>query len=257
MGAPRIEEVLAIADEAARVIMAHYARPSVRAEDKLDGSPVTDADHDANALLTRELTRRWPHPLVSEESPLPPYEVRQQWPRFWLIDPLDGTRDFIAKTGEFGVNVALIEGGRPVLGVIVAPALGVAWMAARGLGAHKREAGALRAIDCRHRRGPFIGLKSRFYSTAAVDAYLAAQEVDEVKVIGSTIKIGLIAEGAADVYMSPGHSKEWDTAPGQVIVEEAGGSLVVLETGQALTYGRADPENPALVVRSARLTPTA
>jgi 3'(2'), 5'-bisphosphate nucleotidase len=242
---------VAIADRAAQILIDHY-RSDLAVVRKADGSPVTDADRASSDFLTRELGALGGLPVISEESPIPPLEERRGWARYWLIDPLDGTRDFIAHTGEFAINVALIEGDRPVLGVIVAPALGVAWWAQRGGGAFARREGKVAPIRCRAEGPPWIGLKSRFHATPKTDRFFAEHGVGDVREMGSTIKVCLVAEGEADVYMSPGRSMEWDTAPGQIVVEEAGGHLLALPSLEPLRYNRADPTNPALVVCSQR-----
>jgi 3'(2'), 5'-bisphosphate nucleotidase len=252
MSLPEAHEVLAIAEEAGRLILEHYRQSDLGARAKEDGSPVTEADIAADALLRRALAARWPHPIVSEETAPAPYELRRSWSRFWLVDPLDGTRDFVGRTDEFCVNVALVEGDRPVVGVVAAPALGVSWIAERGGGALRIEAGAIRKMTCSRDQGRWIALKSRFHPSPDADAFYAALGIEEVVVRGSTLKICVVAEGLADAYASFGPAKEWDLAPGQLIAEEAGAFVRVVGTDETPRYNQELLTKPPVLFCSRR-----
>lgn len=252
MRTPGLAEIVTLAEQAGSLIMGFYQRSGVATRDKSDGSPVTDADLAAEAFLRDELARRWSYPIVSEETPPPPYEERKHWPRHWLVDPLDGTRDFVGRTGEFCVNVALIEGDRPILGVVAAPALATVWCAELGGGARRIEGGSERRLRCERGEAPIVALKSRFHAGEDVERWYREHGITDVRACGSTIKLCRIAEGAADVYVSYSPSKEWDLAPGQLILEEAGGHLLELASRQPLKYHRPSLVNPPVIGCSAR-----
>lgn len=217
--------------------------------DKSDGSLVTAADHAAEKLIIATLHRLTPDiPLIAEEA------VAQNGPpacptrTFWLVDPLDGTREFIARNGEFTVNIALIEDGVPVLGVVLAPALGILWAGGRGLGAWREDADGRRPIQVRSvpAEGMTV-LGSRSHGDdAAMTAYLQGRRVAGFKAAGSSLKFCLIAEGAADLYPRFGRTMGWDTAAAHAVLLAAGGSVCTLD-GQELRYGKAGLENPHFV----------
>ncbi len=239
-----VNDICRIADAAGAEIMRVY-RESFDVADKADGSPLTTADTLAHRLICDSLAALTPDiPVLSEESSEIPAETRLAWSRFWLVDPLDGTKEFIKRNDEFTVNIALVEGGEPVLGVVHTPALGITHSAARGLGARRRDAAGSRSIRCRpfDRRSVCL-VASRSHSGAAVDAYreALAREVDEVhnRSMGSALKICLVAEGEADIYPRLGLTSEWDTAASHCVLREAGGT-VVDTTGTELSYNRRD-----------------
>ncbi len=241
MPGERLEAVCRAAEVAAGRIMAIYATDfAVHRKD--DASPVTAADHAADETLRELLPEIAPVPVLSEETRAPAFETRRRWERLWLVDPLDGTSGFVARSGEFAVNVALIEDGSPVLGVILLPVRRCAYLAARGRGAFKRgEDGTL--VPIRSRRPvapPIVVATSRSRRNVRTRAFVGALgEVGEVELVqvGSAIKSCLVAEGVADVYPGFSPTSEWDTAAAQVIVEEAGGALVDT-AGEPLRYNR-------------------
>jgi len=197
---------------------------------KSDQTPVTTADLAANRIIVEALEQLPEgYPVLSEESDTVPFSERHDWTHFWLVDPLDGTREFIRRNGEFSVNIALVAHGKPVLGVVVAPDLGVSYFATRGCGAWKqldgkpaqainvRRAPAGSELTVARSRCPHVG--KRFQ--AFLDKLGQHNEIP----MGSALKSCLVAEGAADVYLRLGPSCEWDTAAAQCIVEEAGGHI--------------------------------
>ncbi len=243
-----LERVADIAGEAGAAIRAIAAR-GARARAKPDGSPVTDADEAANALIIERLRALTPEtPVVAEESAGP---GSRPAPRFWLVDPLDGTREFVAGRDEYTVNIALIEHGRPVLGAVLAPARGVRFAGAEGLGAWREDAAGRRAIMARAppASGP-VAAASRSHRDARTDAWLAAAGAARVVRVGSSLKFCLLAEGAADVYPRFGRTMEWDTAAGHAVLAAAGGSVRRADGG-ALGYGKAGFENPHFIARGA------
>ena len=246
-----------LAREAAREIMRIYAGDhGVR--DKADESPVTDADHAAEAIIVAGLRQLTPDtPVVAEEEMAAGrIPVIGDGP-FWLVDPLDGTKEFIKRNGEFTVNIALIENGRPTLGIVLAPASDKLWRGAAGLGADKSEnGGAFAPIVTRPQ--PTDGLTccaSRSHAIYSdLDIWFGREglTVAERVQVGSSLKFCLIAEGKADIYPRFGPTNEWDTAAGQGVLEAAGGEVVTID-GKPLLYGKPRFSNPHFIARSKAL----
>jgi 3'(2'), 5'-bisphosphate nucleotidase len=242
-------EVRAIAEDAGRVIMDLYERGFAVAE-KADATPVTDADHAAEALIVPRLQALTPDiPVISEEA-----AARGQLPRrdgltFWAVDPLDGTREFIARSGEFSVNIGLIRDGIPVLGVVHGPALGVSFFTAGPGRAERAETGRA-GVSIATRAVPGAGLTvigSRSHgSSRKVNAFLADKAVAEHRVMGSALKFGFLADGSADVYARFGPTSEWDTAAGHAVLLAAGGRVIAVEGGE-LAYGKPDYLNGGFI----------
>lgn len=219
--------VVEIARSAAGPILEVY-QTDFSVQRKADKSPVTDADlaaHEVIAAGLSKLAPRWP--VLSEESASIPFSHRAHWHYYWLVDPLDGTRDFVNRNDEFSVNIALIERNRPVLGVVLAPVTGICYFAAQGFGAYKWIPGTS-ASPIHVRRCPADRLTvagSRFHRNPLTDAFIQNLGSTELLVMGSALKSCLVAEGRADVYPRFGPTSEWDTAAAQCVVEEAGGHL--------------------------------
>jgi 3'(2'), 5'-bisphosphate nucleotidase len=246
-----------LAREAAREIMRIYAG-DLGVRDKTDKSPVTDADHAAEAIIVAGLRTLTPDtPVVAEEEMAAGrIPVIGDGP-FWLVDPLDGTKEFIKRNGEFTVNIALIEGGRPTLGIVLAPASDTLWRGAAGLGADKSEnGGAFSPIVTRPE--PTDGLTccaSRSHAIYSdLDIWFGREglTVTERVQVGSSLKFCLIAEGKADIYPRFGPTNEWDTAAGQGVLEAAGGEVVTID-GEPLRYGKPHFSNPHFIARSKAL----
>ena len=240
------DSVRALALRAGDAIMRVYAGEfAVTAKDDL--TPLTEADLAAHRLIEQGLLALCPDwPVLSEEGADVPFATRQGWSRHWLVDPLDGTREFVKRNGEFSVNIALVDGHEVVLGVVHAPALGVTYGAWRGGGAWKWSGDEDRPVRIQTRRvveAPLRVALSRSHGSARMQAYLDALEAvhgraDCVR-MGSALKSCLVAEGAADVYPRMGLTSEWDTAAAQCVVEEAGGR-VTDSAGQRLLYNTKD-----------------
>lgn len=231
-----LDPIVSLCETAAAHIMGIYARDfSVTSKD--DNSPLTEADLASHRILVRGLRNLTPGtPILSEESAQIPWEERQQWQRYWLVDPLDGTKEFINRNGEFTVNVALIEDGVPVLGVVSAPMLNCTWYAASGVGAfRRRNASHGEAIYTRAVPQPPVVVASRSHRSERLQDYLERLGQHEDISCGSSLKFCRIAEGAADCYPRLGLTSEWDTAAGQCVVEQAGGR-VTIAGGEALRY---------------------
>jgi 3'(2'), 5'-bisphosphate nucleotidase len=229
--------VIAIAREAGDKIMEIYNRDFSIVQKK-DDSPVTEADMAAHAIIDDGLEEIAPqYPLLSEESASISYEDRRRWEYYWLVDPLDGTREFIKRNGEFTVNIALIHDHRAILGVVYAPAFSCCYYATKGHGAFKQEGEqAPVKIEVRKtRRQKTIVAGSRSHSGKSLKRFLANLGEHELLAVGSALKSCLVAEGKADIYPRLGPTSEWDTAAAQCIVEEAGG-FVTDTTMQCLPY---------------------
>lgn len=229
-----------IAQRAGVAIMAVYARDfDVSAKD--DASPLTEADMAAHRLIVSGLQQLTPDiPVLSEESAQIDWAVRRQWPRYWLVDPLDGTREFIKRNGEFTVNIALIDGDAPVLGVVYAPALDELAFALRGRGAFVRMGEDDVALTTRRPAlAPLRVAASRSHRDARTQAALERMGEIECLGLGSSLKFLRIAEGRADVYPRFGPTSEWDTAAAQCVLEAAGGAVLGMD-GAPLRYNRKD-----------------
>ena len=243
-----IEDIRQIAAEAGKAIMKTYDGPA-EIESKEDDSPLTQADRAAHDCIVTALTQLTPDiPVLSEESEGIPTEERLGWERFWLVDPLDGTKEFIKKTGQFTVNIALIENGEPTLGVVLAPASDLEYFAARGNGAFKRlgqaEPQPIKIAEADKAKLRIVA--SRDHAGPKVAAMLEQLPDAELVSMGSSLKFCLVAEGAADLYPRFVPTMEWDTGAAQCILEEAGGALCTLD-GYRLAYGREDLRNPSII----------
>jgi 3'(2'), 5'-bisphosphate nucleotidase len=229
---------------AGQVIMEIYATDfSVRG--KSDASPVTEADERAEAVILQGLREMAPEvPVVAEEE-VAAGRVPEVGSRFWLVDPLDGTKEFISRNGEFTVNIALIEDGRPVLGVVYAPALERLFAGRVGQGAWVEDGQGRRPLACR--RVPAEGLTvvaSRSHGDAeALAGFLAGRKVADQRNAGSSLKLCLVAAGEADVYPRLGRTMEWDIAAGHAVLAAAGGRVETL-AGEPLGYGKPGFDNP-------------
>ena len=239
-----LEQVAALTRQAGAVVMAVYGTDfAVRGKD--DASPVTAADEQAEALIVPALRALLPGvPVVAEEA-VAAGNAPEVGERFWLVDPLDGTKEFVSRNGEFTVNIALIEDGVPVLGAVLAPALGRLWAGADGVGAWVEDGAGRRPLRCR--AVPAAGLAvlaSRSHGdAAALAAFLAGRRVASVANAGSSLKLCLLAAGEADLYPRLGRTMEWDIAAGHAVLRAAGGQVCRLD-GTPLTYGKPDFENP-------------
>ena len=235
---PLVDAVIALTLRAGDAILKVYNDDSQMAvEMKADQSPVTAADLAAHHIIVEGLQALTPHiPILSEEDEIPAFEERQQWTRYWLVDPLDGTKEFIQRNGEFTVNIALIEAGRSILGVVTVPVTGVTYWGANTLGAFKIDQGvstllSARAMAPRLERQQNIEIvASRRHGNEAMEVLkgLLSERFSQVayKNMGSSLKLCLIAEGKADCYPRLAPTCEWDTAAAQGVVEAAGGMVV-------------------------------
>jgi 3'(2'), 5'-bisphosphate nucleotidase len=242
-----LEAVIGISRHAGREILDVYGT-DFEARAKADDSPLTEADLRAHRLIVAELARLSPQlPVLSEEAADIPFSERSGWSRYWLVDPLDGTKEFVSRNGEFTVNIALIDGHRPVLGVVHIPVSDTTYSGIPGQGAWRSSHDRPRTpITVRRMaRPPLRVVGSRSHGNAALATALASLGPHELKPAGSSIKLCLVADGSADLYPRLGPTSEWDIAAGQAVVEAAGGQVVRITDGQALPYNtKADLLNP-------------
>src|SRR5271165_4431686 len=242
-----LRRVVALSVEAGDAIIEIYNGPAFQVTHKEDRSPLTAADLASHSIIVKGLEQLAPQwPVLSEESESTPYEIRRQWPLFWLVDPLDGTKEFLKRNGEFTVNIALIEGQAPILGVVYAPATGKMYFAARGVGAFKQENGEAVPIRVQRGAGATRVIVSRTHGTDETDLYTKLYGVCEFVPMGSSLKFCLVAEGVADVYPRSGPTMEWDTAAAHCILAEAGGS-VTAPNGDRLLYNKPSLLNPGFL----------
>lgn len=224
-----LPQLCTIAEAAGARIMTVY-QSDFQVVQKEDDSPLTAADRASHSTIIEGLAELTPDiPVLSEEGAHAPFAERRQWRRYWLIDPLDGTREFIKRNGEFTVNIALIEDHRPVIGVVHAPALGTTYYGSLGGGASRTRAGVTEAIRTRPLQHPLTAVVSRSHRGDRIDALLARLPEHSTASVGSSLKFCMVAEGAADLYPRFGPTSEWDTAAAQCVVEAAGGQVTKVD----------------------------
>lgn len=228
--------LVALADEAGQAILQIYQQADLGLQHKDDDSPLTAADLAANAIICRGLAGRWPQiPILTEEgaNPFPP---GQQPALYWAIDPLDGTREFVKRNGEFTVNVALVARGVPVFGLVFAPVLDALYLGLPGQGARRRRAGQWQDIACGPTREALRVVCSRSHLSDATREWMARlPQPVQTREIGSSLKFCLLAEGEADVYPRFGPTCIWDTAAGHGVLAAAGGAVLRVD-GSPLGY---------------------
>ncbi|MEO5734086.1 MAG: 3'(2'),5'-bisphosphate nucleotidase CysQ [Rubrivivax sp.] len=239
--------VESIARRAAEVVMAVYGS-DFEVEGKADASPVTRADREAEALIVPALQALTPHWQVVAEEAVAAGDTPQVGSTFWLVDPLDGTREFVARNGEFTVNIALIRHGMPILGVVLLPVSSRLYGGWVGHGAWLDEAGLRRSIHCRAEpaEGATVACSRSHGDRGAIDGWLGGRDVAGWCSAGSSLKFGLLAEGRADLYPRFGRTMEWDTAAGHAVLLAAGGSVCTVG-GAPLRYGKPGFENPHFI----------
>ena len=244
--------VCQIAREAGDVIMDIYEHASdIDIQSKADDSPLTIADRQANTLICAQLEKLDPKfPIISEENKAVPYEERSHYAYYWLVDPLDGTKEFIKRNGEFTVNIALVHDGRPILGVVYAPVLQEMYWAAKDQGAYLEGRTGKQPIASPAFQLGDEGLNivcSRSHLNEATQAFVDQFKQPNLVPKGSSLKFLLVASGAAHLYPRLGPTMEWDTAAAQIILEEAGGAVIDEQTKAPLQYNKEVLRNPNFI----------
>jgi 3'(2'), 5'-bisphosphate nucleotidase len=241
--------IIALCREAGRATMTYYDGADAGVREKADQSPVTLADEVAHGILVDGLRRLDPStPVVSEEDVMTSFEDRRGWRRFWLVDPLDGTKEFIKRRAEFTVNVGLIDEGEPVFGVVLAPALDLLYWAAKGQGAWREDKGGApeRIFSATPEPGrPLTVVESLSHPSPELEEYLQTIPVARRVKAGSSLKFCWVAEGRADVYPRLGPTMEWDVAAGDCIYRQSGRGA---ERPSPLTSNKPDLRNPSFII---------
>ena len=237
-------------------ILEVYGEADFAVEAKADASPLTAADLASQKVIVECLEAADTGlPILSEEAAQAPYETRKEWRRFWLIDPLDGTKEFVKRNGEFTVNIALIEEGVPVLGVVYAPVLERMYYGGPGLGAWRRENAETTTIRAAGTGGDaLVVVASRSHMSLDTENFLEQLPEHRLTSMGSSLKLCLVAEGSADVYPRLAPTMEWDTGAAHAVVAAAGGQVLDLN-GNHLRYNKSDLTNPHFVVLGRRPVP--
>lgn len=238
------DAVCSVARLAGQAIMQVYST-EFEVERKADESPITRADRASNEIITQSLQVLHPDiPVLSEESFHPPYGERKSWKRFWLVDPMDGTKEFVNRNGEFAVCVGLIEDRKPVFGVVYVPVRDALYAGGPGMGSFKVQSGERQAIHV-VKPGPgerVVVVGSRSHGDERLQEYLARYPAREERAVGSALKFAMVAEGAAHLYPRYNRTWEWDTAAGHAIILGAGGSFTAMGGGEFL-YNKESLEN--------------
>ena len=247
-----VAEVIKISIKAGVEILKIYNEKNFEVQYKSDDSPLTIADEISNKIITEALSKLTPQiPIISEEGAVIPYSERQHFEYFWLVDPLDGTKEFVSRTDDFAVNIALVHHGRPILGVVYVPCTEGVYFAVKNEGAFKIENNLKEKIHCNVFKINGLNLKipvSRSYLNEETKTLIAKNFNDPILIArGSALKFTDIAEGSADIYPRIGTTMEWDTAAPQIILEEAGGKILHLETREPLVYNKISLKNPNFV----------
>ena len=227
-----------IAKKAGDIILNYYDKMEIDINKKSDGSPVTKADLGSEQLIVSQLKKNFLYPIVTEETPVK-YSERKKWNKYWLVDPLDGTEDFINKNDEFTVNIALVENYRPILGIVYAPALNLMYTGHINAGSKKNGI----PIYNKSKRRNLIAADSRQNSTTETKNFLSLNNISKILKIGSSLKLCSLAEGLIDVYPRFNGTKEWDTAAAHIICKEAGCKILDIKTKKELVYNKESIKN--------------
>lgn len=240
-----LRALLELTYSAGLAVMTIYSERDFGLIDKVDGSPVTLADKASHSILTKGLRNLMDKPVLSEEGNIPSWSARQQWNEYWLIDPLDGTREFIKQNGEFTVNVALIQDGAPVFGIVYAPAVDLCYYGGRFDGAFRQQGLAGEVLPIRCAELPVPGqawrlVGGRSFASPEGEHFLSLLPLYHFAHLGSSLKFCKVAEGKADLYPRFGPTYEWDTAAAQAVVEGAGGQVLDWVSLTPLRYNRSE-----------------
>lgn len=243
--------VISIAQQAGAAIMNIYER-TFTVESKSDDTPITDADRIANRIITAGLRNQFPSiPILSEENQLVPYDERKIWETFWLVDPLDGTKEFVNKNDEFTINIALIRQQSPIFGLVYAPAKDLLYYTAKDGAFRLGPESTISSLPIKQpTHKSKIVMVSRSHFTPATTAYLHTLQGNfDLIVLGSSLKLCFVAEGTADLYPRCGPTMEWDIAAAHAIVNRVGKHVYQLHTCNDLIYNKRDLHNPWFVVK--------
>lgn len=247
-----ITPLLSIIEKAAKAVLEVYNdAEGITVETKGDDSPLTIADKRANEIINEGLSKLvFQFPILSEENKMIPYEMRKQYEHYWLVDPVDGTKEFIKRNGEFTINIALIRKNKPVMGLVNIPVQGRTFWAIKNKGAFVVEEGEEQKLQANSYKLTDKNLRvvtSRSHLNDATMNFVNQLNEPTFVPIGSSLKFLIIAEGKADVYPRYGLCMEWDTGAAQIILEEAGGSILQIDTNEPLVYNKENLLNPFFI----------
>ena len=245
-----LKEIEKIAKEAGNAIMEIYEK-DFSIEYKDDKSPLTEADTKSNELICQKLAELYPEiPMLSEENKTVEYDERKDWEYYWCIDPIDGTKEFIKKNGEFTVNIALIHKDEPVLGVVYAPALNDMYIAKKGEGAYKNGRRLPLTVN-ENKKEKMSVVASKSHLSEETQAFIDALDTQEIEQVskGSSLKLCMVAEGIADIYPRLAPTMEWDTAAADAVVRESGKMTYQYENEKPVVYNKENLLNPWFVVK--------
>ncbi len=244
---PDVNVILKIIQESSQAVLRIYNDEKLFnvVDFKSDHSPLTLADKKSHEIIAGELQKNYPDiPVLSEEGKDIPYEIRKNWDYFWLVDPLDGTKEFIKRNGEFTINIALIKNKYPVMGFINIPVQDLNYYATPEKGAYKIENGVHKKITANsYKTNDLIAVRSRSHAAPEEEEFYRKHNVSEFIYAGSALKFCMVAEGKADIYYRHGPTMEWDTAAGQAIVEGAGGKVLNSKNGYRFFYNKMELRN--------------
>jgi 3'(2'), 5'-bisphosphate nucleotidase len=247
-----IEKIIDIAERAGKSVLEIYNSGQYEVTSKEDNSPLTKADSESNKIIVEALKEisisSIKLPVISEEEKNMPFEIRKEFNCYWLVDPLDGTKEFISRNGEFTINIALIENNFPVLGVIYVPVKDILYYGIKGKGSFKKNNGNVQKIMVREKKDKLTVVQSRSHSGEMEDKFYSDFNVNEKISAGSSLKFCLVAEGKADIYYRSGPTMEWDTAAGQAVAENAGG--FVFSNRKRMIYSKQSLKNNSFIVSS-------
>jgi 3'(2'), 5'-bisphosphate nucleotidase len=247
-----INKIIEISKKAGKAILEIYNDESKFnvVDYKADDSPLTIADQQSHEIIDAELKKLYPDiPVLSEEGKNISYEERKIWEKFWLVDPLDGTKEFIKRNDEFTVNIALIDGEYPILGVIYAPVLDTLYYGLKDDGTWKIKDGKTEKLISDQTSAKGIAVRSRSHASPEEDKIYKEYNISEFISVGSSLKFCMVAEGKAQLYYRHGPTMEWDTGAGQAIVESAGFNVISNKTNQRFHYNKESLLNPGFLVR--------
>jgi len=248
-----IQKIIKISEFAGKEILKIYNNKGLFniVDYKSDDSPLTLADKKSHEIIAKSLIDLYPSvPLLSEEGKEISFEKRKNWHQFWLVDPLDGTKEFIKRNGEFTVNIALIENNFPIMGVIHTPVTGITYYASMGKGAYKliyNEKVRMNGPEKKEKN--LIAVRSRSHASPEEEEVFKKYLVSDFVSVGSSLKFCMVAEGKADLYYRHGPTMEWDTAAGQAIVEEVGCKMTYMKTQERFSYNKESLLNPGFLVK--------
>lgn len=251
-----LNKLINLAQNAGQLVLSVYNQPTFEVMKKTDNSALTEADIASHTLICDTLHTLYPNiPVISEESSEQyDFDTRKEWDYFFLVDPLDGTKEFIHRNGEFTINIALIKKNKPVLGIVHAPAIDVTYYAEEHKGAYKiKNHEIIKLLPISTANNVIRVAVSRSHGCAKTDAFLKTLEAQgkEIKIIpmGSALKFGLVAEGTADIYPRLAPTMEWDTAAGQIVVNEVGKKVLLVDSHEQLQYNKEVLINPSFIVQ--------